>query len=210
MGSKPRGAGRTAQARDNDDRILEAARQVFLEDPQAPISAVARRAQVGIGALYRRYRSKKALLDRVCREGLRRYVAAAEKALADVDGDPWAVYSRFMREIVEADTHSNVLRFAGSFKPSKILYQEAQQAQALNLRLFNRTKAARVLRPDIEAPDIALIFEQLAAIRLGDAGRTARLRQRYLTLLLESLTPRAHASLPGPPPSWEEINSRWG
>ena len=203
-------AGRKAEARDNDQRIMEAARQVFLEDPEAPISAVAKRAGVGIGALYRRYRSKKALLDLVCLEGLRHYIAAAEKALANVDGDPFAVYARFMREIVDADTHSNVLRFAGIFKPSKRLYREAEQAQALNLRLFDRTKAARVLRSDIEASDIALLFEQIAAIRLGDAGRTARLRQRYLALVLESLTSRASATLPGPPPSWDEINGRWG
>jgi AcrR family transcriptional regulator len=203
-------AGRAAEARENDQRILEAARQVFLEDPEAPISAVARRAEVGIGALYRRYPSKKALLDQVCLDGLRRYVAAAEKALADIDGDPWVVYTRFMRDIVEADTHSIVLCFAGIFKPSKALYREAEHAQALNLRLFNRTKAARVLRSDIEATDIAIIFEQLAAVRLGDANRTARLRQRYLALVLESLTPRRGATLPGPPPAWEEINGRWG
>jgi AcrR family transcriptional regulator len=204
------GAGRTAQARDNDDRILQAARQVFLEDPEAPVAAVASRAGVGIGALYRRYRDKNALLDRVCLEGLRRYMAAAEKALGDVEGEPWAVYARFMREIVEADTHANVLRFAGLFKPSKLLYGEAEKAHALNLRLFNRTKAARVLRADIEASDIALLFEQLAAIRLGDASRTARLRQRYLALVLESLTARPGAALPGPAPTWEEINGRWG
>jgi AcrR family transcriptional regulator len=203
-------AGRQAEARDNDPRILEAARQVFWEDPEAPIAAVARRAGVGISALYRRYRSKKILLDRVCLEGLRRYVAAAEKALADSAGDPWTVYSRFMREIVDADTHSNVLRLAGIFKPSKTLYRAAARAQALNLRLFNRTKAARVLRADIEASDIALLFEQVAAIRLGDTSRTARLRQRYLTLILDSLTPRPGPPLPGPPPTWEEINGRWG
>lgn len=202
-------AGRQAQARDNDQRILEAAREVFLRDPEAPIAAVARRAGVGIGALYRRYPSKVSLLDRVCLEGLHRYVAAAETALADDEGDPWAVYCRFMRDIVAADTHSNVLRFAGLFKPSKTLYREAARAQELNLRLFNRTKAARVIRADIEATDVALLFEQLAAIRLGDASRTARLRQRYLTLILESLGARAGSTLPGPAPSWEEINGRW-
>ena len=187
-------SGRQAQARENDQRILEAAREVFCENPEAPIAAVARRAGVGIGALYRRYRSKKSLLDRVCLEGLHRYVAAAEKALADTKGDPWVVYGRFMREIVDADTHSNVLRLAGTFKPSKSLYRAAEHAQALNLRLFNRTMSARALRADIEASDIALLFEQLASTRLGDASRTARLRHRYLALLLDALTPR-----PSPP-----------
>jgi hypothetical protein len=73
-----------------------------------------------------------------------------------------------MRRIVDADTHSIVLGFAGTFRPSKKLFQEAEKCQPLNLRLFDRTKAAGVLRTDIEATGIAVIFEQLAAVRLGD------------------------------------------
>jgi hypothetical protein len=43
--SKPL-SGRQAEARRNDRLILEAAREVFVEDPDAPISAVAERARV--------------------------------------------------------------------------------------------------------------------------------------------------------------------
>jgi len=201
-------SGRKVQARHNDQRILDAAREVFLANPEAPIALVASRARVGIGALYRRYRSKDALLGRVCLDGIQRYIAEAEAALAD-PGEPWAVYEAFMRRIVDADTHSIVLGFAGAFRPSKKLFQEAANCQTLNLRLFERTKAAGVLRADIEATDIAVIFEQLAAVRLGDPQRTAQLRHRYLALVLDSLRARATAPLPGPAPTWEEINDRW-
>ena len=57
-------SGRRAEAARNDGVILRAAREVFLDDPSAPIAAVAERAGVGIGALYRRYPSKDALLQR--------------------------------------------------------------------------------------------------------------------------------------------------
>jgi AcrR family transcriptional regulator len=204
----PPTSGRKSQARSNDRRILDAAREVFLANPEAPVSLVARRAAVGIGSLYRRYRSKNALLGRICLEGLQRYIAEAEAALAD-PGEPWAVYVAFMRRIVDADTHSYVLRFAGAFRPSKALYREAARAQALNLELFDRTKATGVFRAGIEATDIAVLFEQLAAIRLGDSRRTAQLRSRYLALIVESLGARAAAALPGPVPTWDEINSRW-
>jgi AcrR family transcriptional regulator len=201
-------SGRKAQARQNDQRILDAAREVFLANPEAPVALVASRAGVGIGALYRRYRSKDVLLDRICTDGLQRYIAEAEAALDD-PGEPWAVYQAFMRRIVAADTHAIVLGLAGTFRPRKRLFQEAAKAQTLNLQLFDRTKAAGVFRAGIEATDIALVFEQLAAIRLGDLRRAAQLRRRYLELVLDSLSAGSRPVLPGPPPTWEEINGRW-
>jgi AcrR family transcriptional regulator len=201
-------SGRKAQAKRNDERILGAARKVLLADPFAPISAVAAEAGVGISALYLRYRSKDELLRQLCSDGLQRYIAETEIALAD-RGDVWMAYSGFMRRIVEADTHSLVLRLAGTFKPSKALYREAAKSQRLTVRLFERVKAAGAIRSDIEVVDIALIFEQLAAVQIGSSRRTAQLRQRYLALMLEALRAPTNEALPGPPPDWKEINDRW-
>src|SRR5687767_14430204 len=94
-------SGRQAEAARNDLLILEAARQVFTSDPEAPIAAVAERAGVGISALYRRYRSKEDLLRRLAADGLQRFIAVAEAALAD-DGDPWRVFANFMQGVVDA------------------------------------------------------------------------------------------------------------
>jgi AcrR family transcriptional regulator len=201
-------SGRRAQASRNDALILAAARKVFLADPQAPISRVAAEAGVGISALYHRYRSKEALLRQLCFDGLTRYIAEAKIALSD-DRDPWTVYFDFMRRIVDADTHSIVLRLAGTFRPGKKLYEHAAKAQDLNIRVFDRAKAAGVFRADIEVVDIALLFEQLAAIRFGEPERTAELRQRYLTLVCDALRAQHTAPLPGPAPTWVEVNGRW-
>src|SRR3954447_11236341 len=81
-------SGRRAQARRNDPRIRTAAREVFTADPDAPMSAVAARAGVGISALYRRYASKEDLLRQVARDGLAVYLEVAEAAVAD-DRDAW-------------------------------------------------------------------------------------------------------------------------
>jgi AcrR family transcriptional regulator len=201
-------SGRRAQAARNDQRILDAAREVFVADPGAPIAAVARRAGVGIGALYRRYPSKEELLRRLNAEGLQRYISAAEAALAD-EGDPWAAFADFMRRVVDADTHSLTLRLAGTFTPTDKLYRESQKAQELNVRLFERTRAAGVIRSDLEVDDIGLLLEQLAAVRVGDEERTRQLRRRYLELLLDALHAPSGPPLPGPPPGWEEISQRW-
>jgi AcrR family transcriptional regulator len=201
-------SGRKAQAKRNDERILDAARKVFLANPDAPISAVAAEAGVGISALYLRYRNKDELLRQLCSDGLQRYIAETEAALAD-RGDVWIAYSGFMRRIVEADTHSLVRRLAGTFRPSKELYREAARSQELTIKLFERVKAAGAIRSDIEVVDIALIFEQLAAVQIGSPRRTAQLRQRYLALILDALRNPNNKPLPGPPPDWKDLNSRW-
>ena len=103
--------GRRAQAARNDTAILEAARAVYAADPDAPIASVATRAGVGISALYRRYPSKEELLRKLCGDGLKEYIAAAEEALAD-DGDAWKVFRRFTLRIVEADAHTLTSRLA--------------------------------------------------------------------------------------------------
>jgi AcrR family transcriptional regulator len=201
-------SGRRAQAARNDRLILDAARQVFIADPDAPIAAVAKRAGVGMSALYRRYRSKEELLARLSGDGLRRYLAAAEAAVAD-DGDPWAAFARFMGRIVDADTHSLTVRLAGTFTPTKDLYDDAARAQELNVALLERTKAAGAVRADLDVNDLTFLFEQVASVRLSDPDRTRQLRHRYLALLLDALRTPIPGPLPGPPPTWTEVSGRW-
>jgi AcrR family transcriptional regulator len=199
-------SGRRAEAARNDERILESARAVFVADPAAPISAVAAHAGVGVGALYRRYPSKEELLRRLCGDGLRRFIDAAEAALAD-ERDPWEAFAAFMRACVDADTNSLTQRLAGTFTPTEELYREAGRAQGLLSALFERTKAAGAIRQDLEVNDVGLLLEQVAALRVGDAERTNELRHRYLALLLDGV--RVVGALPGRPPQWDEIAARW-
>jgi hypothetical protein len=114
-----------------------------------------------------------------------------------------------MWRIVDADTHSLTLRLAGTFTPTEELYRDSRKAQELNLRLFERTKTAGAIRHDVEVDDLSLLFEQVAAVRIGDEERTRQLRRRYLALLLDALGVPSASPLPGPPPSWEEISRRW-
>jgi AcrR family transcriptional regulator len=188
--------------------ILEAARAVFTADPEAPISAVAERAGVGISALYRRYPSKEDLLRKLSMDGLQRYLSIVEAALADED-EPWEGFVTFMRRAVEADTNALTLRLAGTFTPTPEMWQEGDRAARLNAELIDRLRSAGVLRPEIEVGDLSLLFEMLASVELGDRTRSMQLRQRYLTLLLEAMRPEADSKLPGPAPSWQELRARY-
>lgn len=201
-------SGRKAEAARNDRVILDAARDVFIRDPGAPISAVAEQAGVGVGALYRRYAGKQDLLRTLCTEGLLRFVAIAEAALA-VD-DPWEAFAGFVRAVIDSDVHSLTVHLAGTFTPTAGMRELADRASVLADQLFRRAKAAGVLRPGLRASDVPMIFEQITAIRVGDAGRTAALRRRYLALLLDAWRARPGAGRPpGPPPSSAEVSQRW-
>ncbi|MBB5914222.1 AcrR family transcriptional regulator [Nocardia transvalensis] len=197
--------GRKAQAARNDGIILDAARAVFLADASAPISAVAERAGVGISALYRRYSSKETLLRTLCYDGLRRYNEEARAALEL--SDDWEVLVDFLHRVVDADVHSLTVRLAGTFTPDESILPEVQQSGVLNEEILRRARASGRLRTGVGTPDLGLILESCAAISLPDPERTAQLRRRVLTLLIDGLA--AEGELPGPPPQPNEFAERW-
>jgi AcrR family transcriptional regulator len=202
-------SGRKAQAARNDETILDAARLVFIRDPAAPMSAVADEADVGISALYRRYAGKEELLQTLCADGLRRYIEIAESALTD-ERDPWEAFAGFIRGVIDADVHSLTVHLAGTFTPTPELRDLAEEANRLAGRILRRAKASGVVRRDLHLNDLAMLLEQVTAVRLGDAARTRALRHRYLTMQLDALRPdTAMTTLPGRPPSAAELGQRW-
>jgi AcrR family transcriptional regulator len=204
--SSPGLSGRRAQAARNDELIMEAARAVFVADPAAPITAVAKHAGVGISALYSRFASKEELLRTLCHDGLKVFVAETEAALDD-DRAPWKVFADYMRRLVDADTSSLTAALAGSFTPTPEMNELAQRANRLSAKLFTRFEP--VLRPGVEVHDLSLVFELVAAVKLPDAERMNALRRRYLAVILDGLRAGAGGALPRPAPSWEDLYARW-
>jgi AcrR family transcriptional regulator len=205
--SKPL-AGRRAQAARNDTAILDAARDVFLDDPKAPVAAVAERAGVGMSALYRRYPGKEDLLRRLCHDGLRRFNAEAESA-ASAHTDGWAALEAFLAGVVEADVHSLTVHLAGTFTPTPEMRADAVRSGELVTGLVRSAHASGRLRTDVVAEDVTLLLESCSAIRLPDPDRTRQLRLRHLRLLLDGMAAVPEGNLPGPPPSPDELNWRW-
>jgi AcrR family transcriptional regulator len=201
--------GRYAEAERNDAAILQAAREVFLEDPTAPISAVAKRASVGMGALYHRYAGKEVLLATLCLQGQDRYLAEVRDALGAV-GDPWEAYVGFLRRIVAADTHSLVVRLAGTFTPTAEHLARADEMEKLGTQLFERARATGKLRPDVTFLDISYLLELIAKSSLDTPQRTAELRQRQLAVVIDGLAAVHAEPLPGTSPTWDEQRRRWG
>jgi AcrR family transcriptional regulator len=201
-------SGRRAQAARNDALILDAAREVFVADPSAPISTVAERAGVGISALYRRYPSKEELLGTLCAIGQEVYLDEVERALAD-DGDRWEAYLTFLRRIVEADTHALTVSLAGAFTPTPEHLATAEKMRLLSVKLFERTKATGKLRRGLTFLDVGYLLEALSSLRTNDPARTNELRQRYLAVLADGLSATEAPRLPGRAPTWAEQSERW-
>jgi AcrR family transcriptional regulator len=204
--ARPR--GRQAQAARNDELILQAAREVFLADPEAPVSAVAARAGVGIGALYHRYASKEDLLRTLCLHGQQIYLAEVRRALSS-GGDAWQAYTAFLHAIVAANTHGLTVRLAGTFEPTAEQMALAEQMRTLGTELFQRAQATGQLRPGITWLDVEYLLESLARGQLGDATRAAGLRQRQLTVIIDGLRNLDPTPLPADPPGWAEQTRRW-
>jgi AcrR family transcriptional regulator len=200
--------GRRAEAERNHGRILDAARRVFLADPEAPVSKVAAHAGVGISALYRRYPSKAHLLRALAEDGLSRYIVDLERALAS-DAAPWDAYVACLERVIDGQSQALAQRLAGTFTPTPELSALAQRAGRLAETLFRRVRAAGELRDDVSEADITLLLETIAFIELPGADGGAALRRRYLALLLQALHAPAEARLPGNPARRADLVARW-
>src|SRR5437660_2358 len=91
---------RRRDARDNQERILAAARQRFATDGlEASLTAIARDAGVSIGTLYNHFPTRDTLIGAALHERIADSVHHAEKALqAD---DPWAGLANHLILIAE-------------------------------------------------------------------------------------------------------------
>ena len=201
-------SGRRREAARNDVEILEAAREVFLADPTAPVAAVAARAKVGISALYRRYPSKEDLLRELARDGLARYSAELERALAD-DRDPWTVYADCLARILDGGSQALAQRLAGTFTPTPDLTELAKRAGTLATTVHRRAQRDNALRNDVSHEDVVLLLETLNSITLPGRDGGHSLRRRYLALLLQALRAPGADLLPGRPASPAELTARW-
>jgi hypothetical protein len=85
----------------------------------------------------------------------------------------------------------------------------AGQMQSLAIEMFGRVRATGLLRDDVTFLDVEFMLEFLAGFRLGDASRSAGLRQRYLAVIIDGLRAGPRTPLPSQAPTWLEQTERW-
>ncbi|MFB4282449.1 TetR/AcrR family transcriptional regulator [Nonomuraea sp. MTCD27] len=201
--------GRQAEAARNDLRLLRAAHEVFTTQGfDAPVSAIAKQAGVGMGSLYRRYRTKEELLQRLCLIAMERAVEAAEAGLAQ--DDPWEGLALYVSTCV-ANRSGALAPVAGTIEVTGEMWRTARRGDEVAERLVARAHEAGVLRSDVTVLDISLLMEQFSRPAPGPPGEEhEHVKQRLLAIALDGLRAPGATELPGEPPSPEWYEGRWG
>lgn len=211
-----RPAPRQAEAERNDRALLEAAREVLATDgAHASVAAIAARAGVGIGSLYRRYRTKEELFQRLSALSLDHWNDAAEQALTT--DDPWSGLASFITACVEFGPTLGPI--AGTITVTKEMSVKFDRSEKLLAALVARAHDAGVLRADITTVDISLLIEQLRASPALDQLRkqgnedliaaATNARKRLIAIALDGLRAVHTLPLPGPAPTNELFTERW-
>jgi AcrR family transcriptional regulator len=145
-----------ADAVRNRDRVLEAAKAVFSAGgPDASLEAVARRAGVGIGTLYRHFPTREALFEAVYRREVQQLSELAEQLKNEAA--PVEALRRWLRSNVEFVATKKGMSAAlaiavqGSSELSAHAFDRLTKAVGA---LLDRAVAAGEIRSDISAEDV--------------------------------------------------------
>jgi AcrR family transcriptional regulator len=140
----------------NRDRLLEAARTVFSAGgPDASLEAVAKRAGVGIGTLYRHFPSREALFDAVYRHEAEQLAALAERLKKETQ--PLEALRRWLHALVRfvatKKGMSAALALAISKDSDLFSYSSDLLIRSAGA-LLDRAIAAGEIRNDVSAEDL--------------------------------------------------------
>ncbi|MGY4744590.1 TetR/AcrR family transcriptional regulator [Streptomyces sp. ATMOS53] len=184
---------RTDAAR-NAERILRSAREVFAESgPDAQLDEIAQHAGVGIRTLYRRFPNKAVLAKAALEQGIAEYIAPAiEQAL--LDDDPLlALTSVIDAAMSMAAREHNTL--AAARNAGAVISDAIGPYYASLTLLTQRAQEAGRIRADLVPDDLPRIMAMLFSL-LWTMDPASDGWRRYLSLILDGLSPAAATPLP--------------
>lgn len=200
--------GRQAEAARNDLKVLDAAREVFAAQGwEAPVSAIADRAGVGMGSLYRRYGSKTELLQYLCVLSMRQVIDAAESALAIED--PWNGMVGYVRACVGLGAGA-FAPLAGTIEVTSEMLTTAKRSNELLRDILARAQRSGQARPDVTSADIWGLIEQFSRRSANPyAPDDPGTRARILAIALDGLRPQGDTCLRGTVPDPHATARKW-
>lgn len=172
-----------SDAKDNRERVLEAARALFSEHGlDVPMREVARHAEVGPATLYRRFPTKQALIDEAFADELKSCRLIVEDGCADPD--PWRGFCSVIERLLVLNVRNQ--GFVNAFlsaSPEAVMFSQHRDALLrLLAELAERALRGGRLRHDFVIGDLVLVLlagrglsSTLTATREAAARRFAAL-----------------------------------
>jgi AcrR family transcriptional regulator len=186
----------------NRQRILKAASEVFTERGlDVSMDEVARRAGVGVGTVYRRFRTKEDLVEALFVDRIEEVAALAEEATQAPD--PWSGLAGFMEgaaTMLARDLGLRQMMMFATYGGDKVWYAR-QRNQPLVTSLVERAQAAGQLRSDLRPTDIPFILFVLTEAAQFAGRVSPEIWRRYLTVVLDGLRPERADVTPLPVPA---------
>ena len=176
-----------ADARRSRRRLLDAASELVLESGGEPArDAVARRAGVGIGTLYRHFPERDDLLRAVALDALDRAIERGEAALAESATGAEAI-RRYMHDVV--DTGLGVVNIVHALLDDAEWPDRRAAAHDVLDRLISAARSDGTIDAAVTASDVALAtirFSRPLAVGLDPAAERA-IAHRQLDCYLDGL-----------------------
>lgn len=149
-----------SDARQNRGRLLDSTAELILEVGGEPTrDAIAERAGVGIGTVYRHFPDRQSLLQAVVRHALERTIAAGETIVA-TDADSFDAVRQYMHAAV--DNGIGVVNMIHPLLDDPGWPDLQNRAGSVLTALIERNAQDHRLRPDLSVGDIVF-----ATIRFG-------------------------------------------
>jgi AcrR family transcriptional regulator len=186
----------------NRQRILKAASEVFTEQGlEVSLDEVARQAGVGVGTVYRRFRTKEELVEALFDDRIDAIAAVAARAAEEPD--PWTALASFMEQMAEmlaGDLGLRQMLMFATYGQDRVAYARQRNAPLVE-RLLRRAQAAGQVRPDLMLTDVPfLVFVLTEAAQIARPARPD-LWRRYLALILDGMRPAREGLTPLPVPA---------
>jgi AcrR family transcriptional regulator len=180
-----------ADAQKNRLRILEAAEEVFAADGvTAPVDAVAERAGVGVGTVYRNFPTKEALFEAIVVMRIDELSQAIE-SVSEAE-DPGEAFFDFLRLLAARAALKRDLVAALSTAGIDIKSQCAETYDRMHQaveRLLERAQRAGAVRKDIDASEaIGLVVGTCMAAEQAP-GFTGSPPERMLEVIFDGMRP---------------------
>jgi AcrR family transcriptional regulator len=170
-----------ADARRNYDKLIAAARETFAEaGVSASLEEIARRADVGIGTLYRNFPTRQALLEAVYVEEVAALGRSAEE-LASLP--PWDALVAWLRRFVGYAVTKRELfsELVGYLDPSSDVFTVCRtELYGAGEPLLARAQAAGVVRADAGIEDVLRMVSGIATLPNTDPVRIERILEMAL------------------------------